>query len=55
MAPLGRAENWPFLRLFEHAVRNLCKCERLRPIAAVIYLSCLLFSVVVVGVSCFEL
>ena len=55
MVPLGRAESWPFLRLFEHWVRNLCKCERMQTIAAVFYLSFLLFSVVVVGVSCFQL
>ena len=56
MVPLGRAESWPFLRLFELGVRNLCTCERLRAIAAVFYLSFLLFSVVVVvGVSCFQL
>ena len=47
--PLGRAESWPFLCLFEHGVRNLCACERLRKIAAVFHLSFLLFSVVVVG------
>ena len=52
MVPLRRVENWPFLRLFEHGVRNWCTCERLRTIAAVFYLSFLLFSVVVVGVSC---
>ena len=39
MVPLGRAESWPFLRLFEHRVRNLCTCKRLRTIAAVLYLS----------------
>ena len=55
MVPLGRAESWPSLRLFEHEVRNLCTCKRLRTIAAVLYLSFLLFSVVVVGVSCFQL
>ena len=55
MVPLGRAESWPFLRLFEHGVRNLCKCDRLRTIAAVFYLSFLLFNVVVVGVSCSQL
>ena len=55
MVPLGRAERWPFLPLFEHGVPNLCTCERLRTIAAVFYLSFLLFSVVVVGVSCFQL
>ena len=55
MVPLGRVENWPFLRLFEHGVRNWCTCERLRTNAAVFYLSFLLFSVVVVGVSCFQL
>ena len=30
MVPLGRAESWPFLCLFEHGVRNLCACESLR-------------------------
>ena len=55
MVPLGRAENWPFLRLFEHGFWNLCTCERLRTIAAVFYLLFLLFSVVVVGISCFQL
>ena len=55
MVPLGRVENWPFLRLFEHGVRNWCPCERLRTIAAVFYLSFLLFSVVLVGVSCLQL
>ena len=54
MVPLGRVENWPFLRL-EHGVRFWCTCERLRTIAAVFYLSFLLFSVVVVSVSCFQL
>ena len=49
MVPLGRAESWPFLCLFEHRVRDLCACERLRTIAAVFYLSFLLFSVVVVS------
>ena len=55
MVPLVQAESWPFLRLFEHGVRNLCTCERLRTIAAAFYLSFLLFSVVVVGVSCLQL
>ena len=39
----------------EHGVRNLCTCKRLWTIAVVFYLSFLLFSVVVVGVSCFQL
>ena len=57
MVPLGRAKSWPFpgLRLFEHGVQNSCTCERLRTIAAVFYLSFFLFSVVIVGVSCFQL
>ena len=55
MVPLGQAESWPFLRLFEHGVQNLCTCERLRTIAAVFYFPFLLFSVVVVDVSCFYL
>ena len=37
MVPLGQAESWPFLRLFENGVRNLCTCKRLRTIAAVLY------------------
>ena len=44
-----------FPRLFEHRVRSLCACERLRTIAVVFYLSFLLFSVVVVGFSCFQM
>ena len=55
MVPVGRAESWPFLRLFEHGVRNLCTSERLQTIAVVFYLSFLLSSVVVVGVSCLQL
>ena len=39
MVPLGRAESWPFLCLFEHGVRNLCACESLRTIAAVFFFS----------------
>ena len=46
MVPLGRAESWPFLHLFEHGVRNLCACERLRTIDAVFffYFCCLALS-----------
>ena len=44
MVPPGRTESWPFLRLFEHGVRNLCTCERLRTVAAVFCLSFLLLA-----------
>ena len=54
MVPSGWAESRPFPRLFEHRVRSLCACERLRTVAVVSYLSFLLFSVVVVGFSCFQ-
>ena len=53
MVPLGRVENWPFLRLFEHGAKLVHMREAAN--AAVFYLSFLLFSVVVVGVSCFQL
>ena len=54
----GPGERRPFPHLFEHRVRSLCVCERLRTIAVVfswIDLSFLLFSVVVVGFSCFQM
>ena len=54
MVPSGWAESRPFPRLFEHRVRSLFACERLRTIAVVFYLSFLPFSVVVVGFSCFQ-
>ena len=40
MVPLGRVENWPFLRLFEHGVRNWCICERLRMLLYSIFRFC---------------
>ena len=55
MVPSGWAESWPLPHLFEHGERNFSACERLRKIAAVFYLSFLLFCVVVVGFSCFPL
>ena len=42
MVPLGRVENWPFLRLFEHGVRNWCTCERLRMLLYSIFRFCCL-------------
>ena len=42
MVPLGRVENWPFLRLFENGVRNWCTCERLRMLLYSIFRFCCL-------------
>ena len=53
MVPLGRVENWPFLRLFRTRGAKLVHMREAAN-AAVFYLSFLLFSVVVVGVSCFR-
>ena len=42
MVPSGWVESRPFPCLFEHRVRSLCACERLRTIAVVFYLFCCL-------------
>ena len=55
MVPSGLPESRPFHRLFEHRVQRLCACKRLRTTAVFFYLSFLLFSVVVVGFSCFKM
>ena len=55
MVPSGWAESRPFPRLFEHRVRCLSAWEMLQTIAVVFYLSFLLFSVVVVGFSSFQM
>ena len=51
----GLSKELAFSTLVWKRGRNLCTCERLLTIAAVFYLSFLLFSVVVAGVSCFQL